>query len=221
MNGMTSISELHTPHASNLPVDAHQSSNTSLHNGVDKTNESATVTAGVKRPLPESSDSPKPKRMLVTAEIANEQEINQNSQPPEYGAVRVKTEDNQDQTSPASQNATPPDALEQEKQTLRDIVEPGIRDVETAKEMMKNSMENLFDIKMKELDLEEQLIKQGTHPDYLQELKDIEVRHNLRKQQARHRLNCAIQAYEQEYDAHYKRAMDTFKVLDLIQDQSA
>jgi hypothetical protein len=65
---------------------------------------------------------------------------------------------------------------------------------------------------MQEFAIEEQLIVAGTHPDFIQGLKDIEKRRNQRQNQAVNRLGSAIKAAESLFSCEIKRASDTFTV---------
>ena len=67
-------------------------------------------------------------------------------------------------------------------------------------------------MKIKEVDVEEALIKSGQHPDYIQSLKDIEEKRNERQEEAVNRLGSAVKSCEADFDTRFKFAQDTFKV---------
>ena len=66
-------------------------------------------------------------------------------------------------------------------------------------------------MKMRELDMEEQLIRSKKHPEYIQALRDIETLRNIRQAEAVNRLGSAVKASEADFDAELKRVIDTFQ----------
>ena len=74
----------------------------------------------------------------------------------------------------------------------------------------------LYEIKLDEIKLEESLIIQGVHPDYIQALSDIETRKDIKLRESADRLRYTVQNSESVFDADIKMARDTFHVFYLL-----
>ncbi|KAI8803732.1 hypothetical protein BJ742DRAFT_827985 [Cladochytrium replicatum] len=78
------------------------------------------------------------------------------------------------------------------------------------KAAMDECRKQLFVFKSQQLDIEEQLLNDGKHPELLAALQDIEDRNEARIQIARDRLRHAVESTELHFDASLQLARDSF-----------
>lgn len=81
----------------------------------------------------------------------------------------------------------------------------------TLKATIDGSLDILQELKMHEINIEEELVIQGTHPEYIQGIKDIETKRAMAQQHAMQRLGIAVKANETQFDAQVKIANDTMQ----------
>ncbi|KAH6564711.1 hypothetical protein BASA62_007759 [Batrachochytrium salamandrivorans] len=102
------------------------------------------------------------------------------------------------------------DATDADTKKARELVQTAKQDAKRARELTESSFEKLYDLKMKELQLEAQLIKNGNHPDYVQLLADIEARKDMKLRESTHRLHYTVRNSDAAYEAGVKLVQDSF-----------
>ena len=88
----------------------------------------------------------------------------------------------------------------------------GKTEAKKARDYVEGSYDKLYELKFEELSIEESLIRNGTHPDYVQALADIESAKDEKLRESADRRRCTIQNCDFVFDCEVKLVFDTFLV---------
>ena len=84
------------------------------------------------------------------------------------------------------------------------------------KTLASNANKAIYDLKISELDLQEELLRNGSLEDYQERLRDIEAKKEEQVLNIQDHLTCCMNSFEQVYQSQVKLALDTFSVLFLL-----
>ncbi|KAJ3276581.1 hypothetical protein HDV01_004114 [Terramyces sp. JEL0728] len=81
--------------------------------------------------------------------------------------------------------------------------------VRRGKDMIDSSFEKLYNLKLQELNVEQELLKNGKHPEYHSRLAQIEKARDLRMARCKDQYSRIRESITMQYDANVKLAYDT------------